>query len=169
MAIVTTILDAMRAIRAVQVGIAITDPEPRRVKVAYLTQPHQAETLVANLPCFTNNWDFLAETRHGNLRELTYLVHMQLHVAQATNGDNSRSAEIATAFFDPILTAFGQVNSAGLGGITMRGLVAGTVVPTVTFTNIRGGSPTMGRLDPPGTIGLDLILELTVSEAFAYS
>ena len=170
MAIVTTILDAMRAIRATQVGIAITDPAPIAVKTAYLTRPPQAETITANLPCFTNSWDFVGETRHGNLRELAYTVNMQLHVADATKGDNSRHAEVATSFLDAILAAFGAVDSVtGLGGIQMRGDVGGTIVPTATYTNIRGGSPTLGLLDPPGTIGLDLILELTVSEAFAYS
>ena len=163
--------NAMKAIVAVQESIAITSPRPMQVHKAWLSAPPQGQLLVASLPCWTNTWDFVGETRFGMLRQMSYLVSMRLHVAQATDGDNSLSAELALAFLDPILTAFGQRNAVtGLGGITMRGDVGGTIVPTVSHQNIRGGSPTLAIFEgAPRTIGLDLVLEVEMSDAFDYS
>lgn len=167
----TTIVDAMHALVAVQEVISITSPEPRQVKKAWPFVPPQNQVVTANMPCWTNAWDFVRETRHSSLRYLEYTVNMRLHVGQATAGDNSKLAEIALAFLPPTLTAFGQKNGAGLGGITLHGDVNGTVVPTVTYQNIRGGSPTLGVFGDgeARTIGLDLFLDLQVSETFAYS
>lgn len=163
------IYDALRAVVAVQKSIAIDAPRALAVREAWFSRPPQNEVILANLPCWTNDWDFLREERHGSLREQFYAVVMQLHVARSTNGDNSLAAELATAFLPPTLEAFGARNAAGLGGITLVGLVDGALASTVTYTNIRGGSPTLGLLDPPGTIGLSLVLEIGMSDAFDYS
>lgn len=165
-----TIIDAMHALVAVQEAIAITSPEPRTVKKAWPFVPPQNQVVTANMPCWTNAWDFVRETRHPSLRSLDYTVNMRLHVGQATAGDNAKIAELALAFLPAVLTAFGQKNGAGHGGITLAGVVSGAIVPTVTYQNIRGGSPTLGVFgDDVRTIGLDLFLDLQVSETFAYS
>lgn len=165
-----SIYQAMEAIVAVQKGISITLPEPRTVARAFLTSPHQGETVP--VPCFTNSWDFVAETRNGMVRYLDFTVNMRLHVARATEGDTSKNAEIATAFLDPILTAFGKTNATtGLGGIQLKGSVGGVTTPTATYTNIRGGSPTLAIFGDGAerTIGLDLFLEVRLTDAFDYS
>ena len=165
------IYTAMKSLVAVQESIAITLPRPTAVKKAYLSVPSQSQSVVTMLPCWTNSWDFVREERHGALRTMAYLVNMRLHVARVTQGDNAIAAEIALAFLDPILTAFGSVNASGIGGVTLIGDVAGTLTSTVTHQNIRGGSPTLavfGEGDAR-TIGLDLICEMEMSDAFSYS
>lgn len=165
-----TIYQAMQSIVETQKGIAIASPEVLQVRNAFLTSPHQSE--VVPPLSFTNSWDFVAETRNGMVRYLDFVVNMRLHVAVATDGSNARAAEVATAFLDPILTAFGQADATtGLGGIQLKGVVNGSIVPTATYTNIRGGTPTLAVFGdgPSRTIGLDLILEVRLTDAFNYS
>ena len=166
------IYTAMKALVAVQESVSITLPQPVAVKKAYLSMPHQSQSMTL-LPCWTNSWDFVREERHGALRTMAYIVNMRLHVARVTAGSNDIAAEIALAFLDPILTAFGSTNANlnGIGGVTLMGDVNGTVQSTVTHQNIRGGSPTLavfGEGDAR-TIGLDLICEMEMSDAFSYS
>lgn len=160
----------MKSIVAVQERVSISSPEPRTIARAYMTGPHQGQSLT--MPCFTNSWDFVGETRNGMVRYLDFVVNMRLHVARAADGDNSKHAEIATAFLDPILTAFGKTNAnTGLGGIQLKGDVAGSIVPTATYTNIRGGTPTLAVFGDGDsrTVGLDLLLEVRLTDAFDYS
>ena len=162
---------AMKALVAVQESIEIAEPVPMRVRKAWLSAPPQSQVLVARLPAFTNTWDFVSEERNSVLRRMTYLVNMRLHVAQATDGDNERAAELALAFLDPILTAFDTTNSvSGLGGMQLKGEVGGVIVPTVTYQNIRGGSPTLALFgEGVRTIGLDLLMEMELNDAVAFS
>lgn len=161
---------AMRALVAVQETIEIASP-PLKVRKAWLSAPPQSQSLLAQLPAFTNTWDFVNEERNGVLRRMSYLVNMRLHVAQATDGDNEIAAEIALAFLDPILTAFDVTNATtGLGGMQLKGVVDGAIVPTVTYQNIRGGSPTLAVFgDQVRTIGLDLLMEMELNDARSFS
>jgi uncharacterized membrane protein YdfJ with MMPL/SSD domain len=162
---------AMKALVAVQESIEITSPRIMKVQKAWLSAPPQSQSLVAQLPAFTNSWDFVQETRNSVLRRMTYLVNMRLHVAQATEGDNELAAELALAFLDPILTAFDKKNTiTGLGGMTLAGVSEGVIAPTVTYQNIRGGSPTLAIFgENVRTIGLDLLMEMELNDAVEFS
>ena len=165
------IYDALKAIVEVQKSISISTPTPVAVQNAYLTSPPQNVT-PSMFPYWTNSWDFVREDRQSNtLRHMTYLVEMRLHVGRATTGDNSVLAERATAFLDAVLTAFGSVNAAGLGGVTMKGMVSGAIQPTVSSQNIRGGVPTLALMGEgeARTIGLQLVCEIELFDAFVYS
>ena len=162
------IRDAIRAIVATQAAMEITAPKQVKVAKAWNYQPPQMETLVAALPAWTNSWDLVREEgSNAATRRRYYTVHMQLHVAQATNGDDSLAADIATAFMEVVHTAFGSRNAAGEGGVTLYGDVAGVQQPTVSLHGFpRGGSPTLALLGdgPVRTIGLDLFLDISIAD-----
>ena len=162
---------AMKALVAVQESIEIASPRVMRVQKAWLSAPPQSSALVAQLPAWTNSWDFVGEDRGVSLRRMHYLVNMRLHVAQATDGDNELAAELALAFLDPILTAFDKKHAiTGLGGMTLAGVTEGVISPTVTYQNIRGGSPTLAIFgENVRTIGLDLLMEMELNDAQDFS
>lgn len=164
------IRDAIRAIVAVQESLEITVPTTVKAKKAFPYSPPQNEVITANLPAWTNGWELTGVDRpSGDVSFRYYTVHMQLHVAQATNGDDSRAADIATAFMEAIHTALESKNAAGIGGMKLVGEVGGVLVPTVEgHDRLRGVLTALG--DPPSrTIGLDLFLDLQILNTSAHS
>lgn len=166
------ILDVIDAVVATQEAITATRPSfgTIAVKKAWPYSPPQGQLVVP--PAFTNSWD-LGERRTGpsqNL-DLTYVIHMQFYAGQATNGDDSRTAAIATAFMPAIQAAFGQRNADGYGGFQLYGLVGETLQATCTIATLRGGTPTLAVIERGGAayIGLDLFLDVRMNQTFAHS
>ena len=165
------IYNAVTALVAVQESIALDDP-PVRVRRAYAVAPPQMETIAAALPAWTNTWRFLNEVPSGALRRRAYEINMRLHVALAASGDNSRATDLALRFLEAVHVAFGQKNADGIGGLTLVGDVGGVLVPTVSVATLRGtGGDTVAVFGEGSvrTIGLDLVLDIEVSDGFEYS
>lgn len=164
------LLDVMNAVVAVQESLAITSPEPKQVRKAWPYSPPQNQALA--LPAWTNSWDYIEQKNMGQGgRSASYALHMQFYAGQATNGDDSKIAAIATAFMPQIRVAFGRKNAQGIGGIQLYGDVNGSLVATVNSATLRGGAPTLALLERGGLayIGLDLFLDVVMPEEFYHS
>jgi len=168
---VTTIRDTLNALTVVQAGLSVEQPRPSKVARAYPYSPPQSVSLAASLPCFTNSWDLQPVDRISVGRWRNYSIHMQLYAGQATAGDDSAVADLATAYEDAIQQALGQRNTDGLGGLFLYGDVGGAIVPTVNRHQLRGGQPTLAILERGGQsyIGLDLFLDVQVHDVMMHS
>lgn len=150
------IRSALDAIVVIQGNLSISSPLSRVIKKAWKLGP-PASVKLPDWPAFVNSWTLLAQEPNFQSRFLRYRINMQLLVAPITV-DSDLHADIATAFWEQMLTDFGQ--DVELGG-------------AVTLSNLRGGEPTLAQLDRPAAgesfVGINAILDIEVLEAFAYS
>lgn len=138
---------ALDALNEIQAGLAITSPIVESIKRVYKYMPNQSES-INDCPCFVNTWTLLPVLRMPSLRETEYDVRMWLVVKDM---NQSRAADIATAFMDQILTVFDT--NLTLGG-------------TVSHHDLMGGTPTLIGFDWAGGpyVGLDLHLHMYLKD-----
>ncbi len=156
------LLAVMRQIQTVQEGIVATiDGEEIAVAKSWLFFPGADQNIEGGgFPSWRNEWTMLPQLRDISLAINRFTVHMQLLVAHA---DLSRAAEIATAFMAPTLHAFDVQDEAGNGGVSLGELVENQA--------IRGGTPTMGRVDLANrsVIAVDLYLDFELHTPVLFS
>ena len=141
------IRSAITRLRAIQVGLSITDPSEASVLRAYPYYPSR-DSALPDCPCWINTWTLTREDRAISLREQFYTIHMQLFVDDA---DLDVSADLASAFMAEIVDALDA-------DVTLN--------ETVTDSALRGGDPTLALFEwgALSYIGLDLFLDLKMSE-----
>ncbi len=97
-------------------------------RVYFLTPPESKQNLVADLPAIIHDWSLDPVQFNVSLQIQFYEIHTQLIVHDT---DWNIAADIATRFMKPIVDAW-------RADVTLSG--------TVTRSELRGGSPTLGGL-----------------------
>lgn len=146
---------ALDKIVIIQGNLTITEPTAMSIKKAWKLAP-PANVKLPDYPAFVNSWSVALHEPGFQSRLLRYRVNMQLLVAPITV-DSDVYADAATAFWEAMLTAFGQ-------DITLGG--------AVSLATLRGGEPTLAQLDRPAAgesfVGINAILDIEHIESFAY-
>lgn len=152
-----TITACLARVVAIQQALTITAPIAASVTKAYTYFPSPRHALPGPR-VWQNEWSMLPiePARMMSTRDLKYQVRMQFLAAEVESGDEVRSAEIATAFWEEALAAF--CADVGLGG-------------TCTLALLRGGEPTLGLIERAGKgyVGLEAFLDISIETAFLFS
>jgi hypothetical protein len=147
-----TILGALQALIVVQQNLVITSPVSLAVTDAFYLPPDRNTPL--KYPCWFNTWTFTGQDRKATqYLEQHYTIHSEFwHFDPSTN----RAAEIVTAFHTAYVDALNQ-------NITLSG--------TVNTSELRGADPTLvlAEWDKVPYAGLDLFLEVTISQGVAFA
>jgi hypothetical protein len=156
----TTIYEVIKEIVKVQERLAIVEPVQTRIVKAYPFFPSQATTAAIATPCVMNEWTLTRIERDISLKTEFYTIHSQVLVRDA---DLDRAAWIATAFMPVYAAAFDQRAEDGAGGVSLNGLVVNQTV--------RGGNPTLGRVERTEGVymSLDLFMDVTIQSGVAFS
>jgi flagellar capping protein FliD len=143
---------ALTNLVTLQEGLSITAPVSSSIKRAYKYTPPMSSAL-PDTPCFLNTWSLTNQELDVSLRVLSYTIRMQLIVHDS---DQDQAADIASSYMNAIITAQNA-------DVTLNG--------SVTQCELRGSDPTLGVLNWAGVdyIGLDLLLDVTISDAVATS
>jgi hypothetical protein len=152
MGVVSTILDALKSLIVVQRELVIEAPVPLGVTSAFYLPPDRNTPL--EYPCWFNTWTFTGQNRKSNYYlQQTYAVHCEFwHY----DPDTDLAAEVATAFHSAYVVALNK-------NITLSG--------TVDTSELRGADPTLVLAEWNGVpyAGLDLFLDVTISQSVAYA
>lgn len=142
------IREALSQLYAVEGALAITDPITTNIKKVWHYRPPSNKT-ITDTPCITNLWTApTLEFRSGVLTG-EFEINLQLLVWDA---DSDQAADIAAAFYKPVIEALSANIKLGLSGWTVR--------------RLRGGENTLrvfgDESDVAGKtfIGLDLFIDL---------
>lgn len=141
-----TFSPALDRIAAVQLGLSISSPLAQTIKRTYRVPPKQGDAL-PDVPCFINTVDLPdIHWLPNSQRQRRFVVGMQLFVKDA---DNDQGREIALSFLEAIVVAFHA-------DVTLNG--------TCTAQTLRGGTPTLARLDWAGQsfVGLQLFMDVFI-------
>lgn len=106
------IRSCLDAIAAVQGGLAIEDPIAAKVKQVFRLPPARGFVL-NSFPCFVNTVELLPFSYGSGLLRRTYVVNMQMFVKDA---NFNRACDIALAFEEEMIRAFGLDGNISLGG-----------------------------------------------------
>lgn len=150
------IRDAMTRINEIQAGLSITSPRTVLVKRVFPYFPDANKQISdSDCPCFINQWTAPQILFNSNLLRGDFTIHMQL-LAKGSMPSLSDAADIATAFYPEIVTAF--ATNLKLGGMT-----------SATVVGLRGAEPTLALLQygRQPFVGLDLFLDLRLSRGQA--
>lgn len=149
--------DVTTALVALQASVAITRPSNMQVRKAWPVGPPPDAALV-DLPAWTNEFTFTGEDRDLSLRLQRGTYRMQLHIQQYQPTSDHR---VAHAFVDAVIAAFDAHQK----------LTDAAGAQTIGVQAIRGGNPTVTRLERGGQayLGIDLYLDVELNDAGVFA
>jgi hypothetical protein len=148
----STIRDVHSYLQTLLGAIAVTDPVSTGITRVYKFVP-KARAALGDLPCAILTYEQEPVLFKPAFLHKPYRIHIQVFVAKA-EAEADQSADIASAILDKIILALSASQN-------LNGTVS-------VIRQFRGASPeTLTVLEWAGTgyVGLDLYLEVTITEA----